>query len=65
MGTSLLASTGAVSCYPVLMVKNQVPSWQILKFYSCSHKKKTCKAITFMCLWGQLDFHMFEQKQCT
>jgi len=26
----LLVSTGAVSCYPVLMVKNLVPSWKIL-----------------------------------
>jgi len=22
---------------------------------------KTCKAIAFTCLWGWLDFHMFEQ----
>jgi len=28
---SLLVSTGAVSCYPVLVVKNLVPSWQILE----------------------------------
>jgi len=51
MGTSLLVSAAAVSCYPVLMVKKLVFSWQFLKFYSCSHKK-TRKAITFTCLWG-------------
>jgi len=23
--------------------------------------QKTSKAVAFMCLWGELDFHMFEQ----
>jgi len=25
------------------------------------HPQKTCKAIAFTCLWGLLEFHMFEQ----
>jgi len=29
-GTNMLVSTGALTCYPVLLVKNLVSSWQIL-----------------------------------
>jgi len=40
--TSVLVSTGAVSCYPTPMVP-MVKIWFVhdkcLKFYSCSHKK--------------------------
>jgi len=59
-GTSLLDSTGAVSCYPATMVKNMVLWWQIFEVLQLQ-PQKTCKAIAFTCLWGQLDFDMFEQ----
>jgi len=51
MGTSLLVSTSAVSCYLAPMVKNLVHWWQILRFWQL-HLQKTCKAVTFTCLWG-------------
>jgi len=50
MGTSLQVSTGAVSCYPAPVVKNVVHWWQIREV-SQLQPQKTCKAITFTCLW--------------
>ena len=39
MGTNLLFSTGSGSCYPVVMVKNLVPSWQILEVLQLQPQK--------------------------
>jgi len=51
MGTSLQVSTGAVSCYPVPMVKNLARWWQILEVLQLQPQKMR-KAIAFTCLWG-------------
>jgi len=61
MGTSLLVSTGAGSCYPDPMLKNLVHWWQICEVLPLQ-LQKTCKAFAFICLWGQLDFHLFERE---
>jgi len=51
MGTSLQVSTGAVSCYPAPIVEKLVHWWQILEIIQLQ-PQNTCKAITFMYLWG-------------
>jgi len=51
MGTSLIVSTGAVSCYPALMVKNLVCWWQSFEVLQLQ-PQKMCKAMAFTCLWG-------------
>jgi len=59
----MLVSTGAVTCYPVLMVKK---IWflhdEFLKFYSCSHKIMQNNHIyVSVGIVGLSKFHMFEQ----
>jgi len=39
MGTNLLVSTGAVSCYPAPMVKNLVCWWQIFEVLQLQPQK--------------------------
>jgi len=46
MGTNLIVSIGAVSCYNALMVKNLVCWWQIFEVLQL-HLQKKCKASWF------------------
>jgi len=51
MGTSLLVSAGAVSCYPAPMVKNLVRWWQIFEVLQLQPQKKRAKR-SHLCVCG-------------